>query len=151
MMAHAPVPRISAIETEYGGIRFRSRLEARWAVFFDAQKWRWEYEPEGYAIGGVRYLPDFWMPTLDQFWEVKPESLIDDTPAFAKAIEKAAALAEGTAKTVCVSLGFPYRDAQGGLMYVLPDGSDEIWAWPQLGEFERGFAKARRHRFWDPT
>ena len=27
---------IKAIETVYNGYRFRSRLEARWAVFFDA-------------------------------------------------------------------------------------------------------------------
>ena len=27
---------INAIETYYNGYKFRSRLEARWAVFFDA-------------------------------------------------------------------------------------------------------------------
>ena len=49
-----------AIETEYKGYRFRSRLEARWAVFFDACGVRWEYEPEGYVLpGGRYYLPDF--------------------------------------------------------------------------------------------
>ena len=50
---------IKAIETEYKGFRFRSRLEARWAVFFDACGFKWEYEPEGYEIDGVQYLPDF--------------------------------------------------------------------------------------------
>lgn len=49
-----------AIETRYKGYRFRSRLEARWAVFFDAMRWQWEYEPEGFDLGdGVFYLPDF--------------------------------------------------------------------------------------------
>lgn len=49
-----------AIPTEYKGHLFRSRLEARWAVFFDACGVEWEYEPEGYDLGdGVRYLPDF--------------------------------------------------------------------------------------------
>ena len=48
------------IETEYKGYRFRSRLEARWAVFFDACGVRWEYEPEGYVLhNGQCYLPDF--------------------------------------------------------------------------------------------
>lgn len=52
--------RITAIQTEYKGYRFRSRLEARWAVFFDACGVEWEYEPEGYECSnGVRYLPDF--------------------------------------------------------------------------------------------
>jgi hypothetical protein len=51
---------IKAIETQYKGYRFRSRLEARWAVFFDACGYNWEYEPEGFDLGnGVYYLPDF--------------------------------------------------------------------------------------------
>jgi len=54
------VNRIKAIQTEYRGYLFRSRLEARWAVFFDACGVEWEYEPEGYDLGnGVYYLPDF--------------------------------------------------------------------------------------------
>lgn len=51
---------IKPIETEYKGYRFRSRLEARWAVFFDACGVEWEYEPEGFELkNGIRYLPDF--------------------------------------------------------------------------------------------
>lgn len=41
---------IRAIDTKYKGYRFRSRLEARWAVFFDALGVRWEYEPEGFDL-----------------------------------------------------------------------------------------------------
>ncbi|WP_026499306.1 hypothetical protein [Butyrivibrio sp. WCD2001] len=51
---------LRAIQTEYKGYRFRSRLEARWAVFFDDCGVSWEYEPEGYDLGnGLCYLPDF--------------------------------------------------------------------------------------------
>ncbi len=51
---------IKAIETEYNGYKFRSRLEARWAVFFDALGVEYEYEPEGFELpNGERYLPDF--------------------------------------------------------------------------------------------
>lgn len=51
---------IKAIETEYNGYKFRSRLEARWAVFFDAAKIKYEYEPEGFVLpSGKTYLPDF--------------------------------------------------------------------------------------------
>lgn len=52
---------IKPIETIYKGYRFRSRLEARWAVFFDAcGNVEWEYEPEGFVLpGGLTYLPDF--------------------------------------------------------------------------------------------
>ena len=52
--------KIKPIQTEYKGYLFRSRLEARWAVFFDACGVDWEYEPEGYDLGnGIHYLPDF--------------------------------------------------------------------------------------------
>ena len=69
------------IETRYGGCRFRSRLEARWAVFFDHMRLKWEYEPEGYRLpNGELYLPDFFLPELDVsgkalglFVEVKPD------------------------------------------------------------------------------
>lgn len=51
---------IKPIETYYKGYRFRSRLEARWAVFFDALGIKWEYEPQGFELpNGMRYLPDF--------------------------------------------------------------------------------------------
>lgn len=48
------------IQTFYKGYKFRSRLEARWAVFFDHCGVKWEYEPEGFDLGGgLYYLPDF--------------------------------------------------------------------------------------------
>lgn len=53
---------IAAIPTRYAGCHFRSRLEARWAVFFDALGIRWEFEPEGFTgCLGEGYLPDFWL------------------------------------------------------------------------------------------
>lgn len=63
---------IQPIETVYKGYRFRSRLEARWAVFFDALKLEWEYEPEGFELGkGIRYLPDFYVRDWKCYAEVK--------------------------------------------------------------------------------
>lgn len=69
---------IKAIETEYNGYRFRSRLEARWAVFFDAMGIKYEYEKEGYDLGELGYyLPDFWLPELDMWVEVKGQKPTD--------------------------------------------------------------------------
>lgn len=66
---------IKAIETAYKGYRFRSRLEARWAVFFDTLGIKWEYEKEGYDLGdGIRYLPDFWLPDHKYWIEIKPDA-----------------------------------------------------------------------------
>jgi hypothetical protein len=46
---------IKAIETEYNGVVFRSRLEAHWAAFFDIVGWEWEYEP----LDLCKWIPDF--------------------------------------------------------------------------------------------
>ena len=65
--------RIKAIPTKYNGLVFRSKLEAQWAKFFDSVNCYWEYEPEGlWFLGdGTRYMPDFYLPCSNQFFEVK--------------------------------------------------------------------------------
>jgi hypothetical protein len=70
--------RQGAIETTYNGIKFRSRLEARWAIFFDEMKIEWLYEPEGFEKEVeegevIRYLPDFYLPCQKIWVEVKGE------------------------------------------------------------------------------
>lgn len=63
---------IKPIETQYKGYCFRSRLEARWAVFFDALGVPYEYEVEGYDLGETGwYLPDFYLPHQHAWVEVK--------------------------------------------------------------------------------
>lgn len=62
---------LKAIETLYKGYRFRSRLEARWAVFFDAVGADWKYEVEGYQLPSGWYLPDF-IVYGKFFVEIKP-------------------------------------------------------------------------------
>lgn len=63
---------LKPIQTQYAGCRFRSRIEARHAVFFDALKVRWDYEPEGFDLGATgRYLPDFFLPELNCWVEIK--------------------------------------------------------------------------------
>ena len=66
---------IKPIETFYNGYKFRSRLEARWAVFLDALGVKYEYEPEGFNIDGTKYLPDFYLPNVDRWLEVKGKKL----------------------------------------------------------------------------
>lgn len=82
---------IKPIETVYNGYRFRSRLEARWAVFFDAAGIEYQYEPEGYVlIDGTKYLPDFYLPTIKAFVEIKHSNLDED--AIEKAVDKCSML-----------------------------------------------------------
>jgi len=54
---------MNAKQTKYNGYHFRSRLEARWAVFFDSFGIKYHYEYRDFVLSdGVRYLPDFWLP-----------------------------------------------------------------------------------------
>lgn len=82
---------IKPIETRAFGRRFRSRLEARWAVFFTEAGIQWEYEPEGFRLpDGNLYLPDF---VLDGklFVEVKPH-LDEASTRFAEAVSRLSGL-----------------------------------------------------------
>lgn len=67
--------RIKAIETCYDGYRFRSRLEARWAVFFNQIDLEYEYEVDGFEMDEICYLPDFYIPSLDRWIEIKGQPL----------------------------------------------------------------------------
>lgn len=62
---------MKVIPTTYHGIRYRSRTEARWAVFFDRMGWPFTYEAEGVDLGGEWYLPDFWLPDFETWVEIK--------------------------------------------------------------------------------
>lgn len=96
---------IKAIETVYNGYRFRSRLEARWAVFFDALGVKYEYEKEGYDLGGgIRYLPDFWLETVHMWAEIKSCEFTQEEYG------KCALLARGTQHAVLMLDGEPNHD-----------------------------------------
>lgn len=90
-----------AIPTEYCGIRFRSRLEARWFIFFERLGIKALYEHEGYQLDGAWYLPDYWLPDLKVFVEVKP------TKPTAEERAKCEALARHTACDVVLVIGEP--------------------------------------------
>jgi hypothetical protein len=96
---------LKAIETRYKGYRFRSRLEARWAVFFETMECRWEYEPEGFDLSPLGwYLPDF---RIDGrlLIEIKPLSLSDEESA--RAVRLCSALALKGNADVALIRGVP--------------------------------------------
>lgn len=66
---------IQAINTFYNGFYFRSRLEARWAVYFDLIQEQYEYEPQGLIFQDkYKYLPDFYLPKRKLLCEIKSRS-----------------------------------------------------------------------------
>jgi hypothetical protein len=64
---------MKALETEYKGIKYRSRLEARWAVLFDSLNIESIYEPDCFVLSdGKKYTPDFYLPKYNLYIEIKP-------------------------------------------------------------------------------
>ena len=106
---------IKAIETEYNGYKFRSRLEARWAVFFDYLGISYEYEPEGFQMDDTTcYLPDFYIPEWDAYIEVK-----GNRPNVANELKK-------TVKFVNHSLNRVL------ILSDIPDGSEGLYWFPMI-------------------
>lgn len=106
---------IKAIPTKYAGVQFRSRLEARWAAFFDLIGWVWEYEP--FDLNG--WAPDFRVVSRKgkvMLVEVKPISSGADQAeilsVFAKCIPQYDAALER--KEAIVLLGFELNDRHIG-------------------------------------
>lgn len=70
-----------SIATAYRGYQFRSRLEAKWAHFFDLCGWQWSYEP----IDLPGWIPDFALGERRTLVEIKPAFELKD---FSEAITK---------------------------------------------------------------
>jgi hypothetical protein len=154
------------IETRAYGHRFRSRLEARWAVAFTEARINWHYEPEGFDLGEAGlYLPDFWLPQVSMWAEVKADCLTDPE------LRKAEALVRQSGHPCLLLIGQPAAHAywaiepepfcvnddgspadEFGLMDYCPfEGSDyhlsESRFFRMLRRF-RHFSNAIRSRLW---
>ena len=128
------IPPIKPIETRYHGYRFRSRLEARWAVFFDELRIPWEYELEGFDVGnGLQYLPDFFLPDYDLFVEIKPSLSLISRPDWDKLARfiayKDLLLVAGVPGTAQMFLFPEDGDTSDYWQELLDDGFQESPAW----------------------
>jgi hypothetical protein len=118
---------IRPIETLYKGYRFRSRLEARWAVFFDAAGIEWKYEPQGFQkIEGegedrvvCNYLPDFYLPRSDVWAEVKGSDEL-----LARDIDRLAYMLDGDSALPGVNDSYPLTT--GGIL-LLGEIPAHVW------------------------
>jgi len=122
---------VKAYPTKYAGTQFRSRLEARWAAFFDVMAWPWEYEP--FDLKG--YIPDFivdapyWPRTLV---EVKPALKLTDYQTAQRKIDRSGW--KGLAATVGAKIGEACDGASPGRSWLgmfrtCPDIEPGQWIW----------------------
>lgn len=119
-------PRITARPTMYEGCRFRSRLEARWAAFFDLVGWRWEYEP--LELAG--YIPDFilMLPHAPLLVEVKPALTVGEMEEHTAKIE--ASGWDGEALIVGASLSV--RSGWSHMLGLMAERMDDgEWSWDE--------------------
>lgn len=128
---------IKAIETFYKGYRFRSRLEARWAVFFDKAEIKWLYEPEGYQLNSGLYLPDFFLPEIagGTWIEVKPNAELSKNN---NEQNKIVDLVYGTGKQGMIVKGLPLENFSGDYYWKQPGYWDGSAYWMQRPEGEDG-------------
>jgi hypothetical protein len=110
-------PRIPAKTAEAYGVTFRSRLEYHWSVFLTTAGIPWEYEVRVFSEQGQRgYLPDFYLPEMKTWLEIKP-TWPNDTE-----IEKAKMLTRLTGETMYFLVGPPSPISERGFFrfYFVP-------------------------------
>jgi len=156
-----------ALTTHYSGIKFRSRLEARTAVFMDSVGVQWKYEvftcrfPEG--LSKRTYTPDFFLPDQQMFVEIKPAfPHIDEIKAcemFVKTTGMPIVLLYGS------TLGAPYRssaddggryyahaEVQRGMMWDIDGeliGGHVVWVMNETGAVELGAVRSTEDERWN--
>lgn len=102
-------------------MKFRSRLEARVAVFLDALDIKYLYEPEGYSLSdGTLYLPDFYLPVSKQFIEVKGIMNAEDEHKIEQALE------DGL-DVVTIYSDFSFECAELGSRPIIDGVEDNNW------------------------
>lgn len=82
----------------------------------------WDYEPEGFKLPSGQYLPDFWLPRLELWVEVKPTA-----PSATEEL-RCEQLCHGRNQTVVVAVGLP--EDRAGLKIFCADVSEsagEVW------------------------
>jgi hypothetical protein len=137
-----------AIPTTYRGRRYRSRLETRWQITFDAYGYEAVYEPQ--VECPVPYQPDFWLPPFDVYIEVKYGGILpiygeDHDPMLADLDrldtdhERWLAFVTETRTDLWVVVGEAVRWIEGrparpawGLVYSHRTGSRHLFAWSEF-------------------
>ena len=131
---------------QYGGYRFRSRLEAKWATFLDYLMVEYDYEPKRFHLNETEsYLPDFWLKEQDLFLEIKPNKKLsskDERKIRLFASQKASE----SSLIVCVDEPDMWQE---NLIIVRENGTSNVeWAWNDLEQ--KAMLQEKGARWGDP-
>lgn len=134
---------MTAIPTMYGGVQFRSRLEAKWAAMFDLLLWRWEYEP--CDLNG--WIPDFVLLSdfSPVYVEVKPAMALGDA-AYEQARSKIEASGVRSEALIC-GAALPSQSGTASVGWIAEICGDEF-VWDEASAGLVGTGQQPRKR-WD--
>lgn len=91
----------------HNGYRLRSYTELLWARVLEAAEIFYLYEPDLVRVDDGYYLPDFWLPNVGIYLEVKGKNPTEIE------IQKADAVMERTGREVMFLVGRPESDREG--------------------------------------
>src|SRR5262245_9203813 len=94
---------VSAIATWYQGKEYRSRTEARWALWFDEVGIPFRHEEQPYGVDGRGYLPDFHLRDRALDVEIKRDGFAID----GMSDRMFQAYADGSERRLLVISGWP--------------------------------------------
>lgn len=130
---------MKAIPTVYRGIQMRSRLEAKWAAYFDLRgDIQWEYEPLDYN----GWIPDFTIKmdevSLPALAEVKP---VFDIKHFAESPDGKKVLRAITQD--CLAFVKCHRS-----LLLLGPSPSHVWMWPSPKSWVKIPPPPDAHELW---
>ena len=91
----------------HNGYRLRSYAELLWARVLEAAEIFYLYEPDLVRVDEGYYLPDFWLPNVGIYLEVKGKNPTEEE------IQKAEAVMKRTGREVMFLVGRPQSDREG--------------------------------------
>lgn len=122
-------------KTKHNGYLFRSRLEARWALFLEFLKIDYLYEPKTFDLkNGHSYTPDFYLPILNIWIEIKPTYPTEEERERAKLLDNETPFQGSKVYIFYGSMSPPFvnkfQEGTKGILF-LEDREEEPLCWCQ--------------------
>lgn len=96
---------------KWGPHQFPSSHIARWAIYFDSLGFKWVYAPGEFEKDGATLRPDFWIPELEAYIELRSESKSEED------VRKCELLRYASKKDVYLIEGVPDENRYHGRLY----------------------------------